>query len=123
MARSRSGAIASVLRAATSHGSSEDLSRAASATCRCTRSSARESYCSPVPSPKWSRRHPALAPEPTEHCALRKWPLTSRKKGSLEMIDHRPLSALPGADLGWLKARHHFPVNGLPDPVHTPVKA
>jgi redox-sensitive bicupin YhaK (pirin superfamily) len=39
------------------------------------------------------------------------------------MIDHRPLSALAGANLGWLKARHHFPVNGLPDPVHKPVKA
>jgi redox-sensitive bicupin YhaK (pirin superfamily) len=39
------------------------------------------------------------------------------------MIDHRPLSALPSANFGWLKARHHFPVNGLPDPVHKPVKS
>ena len=39
------------------------------------------------------------------------------------MIDHRPLSALPGANLGWLKAHHHFPVNGRHDPAHMPVKS
>ncbi len=39
------------------------------------------------------------------------------------MIDHRPLSALPSANLGWLQARHHFPFNGRPDPAHMPVKS
>jgi redox-sensitive bicupin YhaK (pirin superfamily) len=39
------------------------------------------------------------------------------------MIDHRPFSALRGANLGWLKARHHFPVDGRPDPAHEPVKS
>ncbi len=39
------------------------------------------------------------------------------------MIDHRPFSELPRANIGWLSARHHFPVNGLPDPKHAPVKA
>jgi quercetin 2,3-dioxygenase len=39
------------------------------------------------------------------------------------MIDHRPFCALPAADLGWLKARHHFPVDGRHDPVHKPVKS
>jgi redox-sensitive bicupin YhaK (pirin superfamily) len=39
------------------------------------------------------------------------------------MIDHRPLSALPGANLGWLRARHHFPVDGRRDPAHMPVKS
>jgi redox-sensitive bicupin YhaK (pirin superfamily) len=39
------------------------------------------------------------------------------------MIDHRPFSALPAADIGWLKARHHFPVDGRPDPAHMPVKS
>jgi redox-sensitive bicupin YhaK (pirin superfamily) len=39
------------------------------------------------------------------------------------MIDHRPLSGLPKADVGWLKARHHFPVDGRPDPHHRPVKS
>jgi quercetin 2,3-dioxygenase len=39
------------------------------------------------------------------------------------MIDHRPLYALPAANIGWLKARHHFPVDGRPDPAHMPVKS
>jgi quercetin 2,3-dioxygenase len=39
------------------------------------------------------------------------------------MIDRRPLSALPSANLGWLKARHHFPVDGQHDPAHMPVKS
>ena len=39
------------------------------------------------------------------------------------MIDHRPLSALPSANLGWLKAHHHFPVDGRHDPAHMPVKS
>ena len=32
------------------------------------------------------------------------------------MLDRRRLATLPRADLGWLKARHHFPVDGRPDP-------
>ena len=39
------------------------------------------------------------------------------------MIDHRPFSELPSANIGWLSARHHFPVDGRPDPKHTPVKS
>ena len=39
------------------------------------------------------------------------------------MIDHRPFSGLAGASTGWLNARHHFPVNGRPDPKHRPVKS
>ena len=39
------------------------------------------------------------------------------------MIDHRPFSRLPSANIGWLTARHHFPVDGRPDPKHTPVKS
>jgi redox-sensitive bicupin YhaK (pirin superfamily) len=39
------------------------------------------------------------------------------------MIDHRPLSGLAGADFGWLKARHHFPIDGRDDPAHAPVKS
>lgn len=39
------------------------------------------------------------------------------------MIDHRPFAGLPGANLGWLTARHHFPVNGRPDARHAPVKS
>ena len=39
------------------------------------------------------------------------------------MIDHRPLSGLPKANIGWLRARHHFPVDGRPDPLHRPLKA
>jgi|SRR5437867_4754427 len=39
------------------------------------------------------------------------------------MIDHRPYSDLPNAKNGWLTARHHFPVNGRPDPQHTTVKS
>jgi redox-sensitive bicupin YhaK (pirin superfamily) len=39
------------------------------------------------------------------------------------MIDHRALSGLPNANLGWLKARHHFPVDGRPDPLHTTLKS
>ena len=38
------------------------------------------------------------------------------------MIDHRPLYALPAANLGWL-SRHHFPVDGRLDPAHMPVKS
>lgn len=37
------------------------------------------------------------------------------------MIQHRPHQRLPGADIGWLKARHHVAVGGKADPVHTPV--
>jgi len=39
------------------------------------------------------------------------------------MIDHRPYADLPHAKNAWLTARHHFPVNGRPDPHHTPVKS
>lgn len=39
------------------------------------------------------------------------------------MIDHRPFSGLAGANTAWLSARHHFPVNGRPDPKHMPVKS
>ena len=39
------------------------------------------------------------------------------------MIDHRPFAGLPNANIGWLKAHHHFPVDGRPDPLHSPVKA
>src|SRR5471030_1030409 len=39
------------------------------------------------------------------------------------MIDHRPFSELPSANIGWLSARHHVPVDGRPDPKHTPVKS
>ncbi len=39
------------------------------------------------------------------------------------MIDHRPFSGLPSASVGWLSARHHFPVDGRPDPAHTPLKS
>jgi len=38
------------------------------------------------------------------------------------MIDLRPVSALPHADLGWLKAHHHFPVDGRDDPAHRPIE-
>lgn len=37
------------------------------------------------------------------------------------MIDHRKYADLPGGVHGWLKAKHHFPINGKPDAVHTPV--
>ena len=39
------------------------------------------------------------------------------------MIDHRPFSGLPNANVGWLKAHHHFPVDGRADPHHTTVKS
>ncbi len=39
------------------------------------------------------------------------------------MIDHRPFAGLPSANIGWLSARHHFPVDGRQDPKHTPVKS
>jgi hypothetical protein len=39
------------------------------------------------------------------------------------MLRHRPHASLPSADLGWLKARHHFRVDGAPDPVHAPIKS
>ena len=39
------------------------------------------------------------------------------------MIDHRPFAGLPSANVGWLSARHHFPVDGRPDPKHTPLKS
>jgi redox-sensitive bicupin YhaK (pirin superfamily) len=39
------------------------------------------------------------------------------------MIDHRPFAGLPSANAGWLSAHHHFPVDGRPDPKHTPVKS
>ncbi len=39
------------------------------------------------------------------------------------MIDHRPFSGLPSANVGWLSARHHFSVDGRPDPKHTPLKS
>jgi len=39
------------------------------------------------------------------------------------MIDHRPFARLPGANLGWLTARHHFPVDGRTDPAHMPVRS
>ena len=39
------------------------------------------------------------------------------------MIDHRPYSELPSANVGWLSARHHFPVDGRPDSKHAPVKS
>jgi redox-sensitive bicupin YhaK (pirin superfamily) len=39
------------------------------------------------------------------------------------MIDHRPFSALPSVNRGWLQARHHFPFDGRLDPAHRPVKS
>jgi redox-sensitive bicupin YhaK (pirin superfamily) len=39
------------------------------------------------------------------------------------MIDHRPLAGLPKANIGWLNARHHFPVDGRADPHHTTLKS
>ena len=39
------------------------------------------------------------------------------------MIDHRPFAGLPSANIGWLSARHHFPVDGRPDAKHAPVKS
>ena len=39
------------------------------------------------------------------------------------MIDVRPASAFAATQLGWLKARHHFPVDGRDDPAHRPVKS
>jgi hypothetical protein len=39
------------------------------------------------------------------------------------MIDHRPHCELPKTNLGWLTARHHFPVDGRADPQHMPVKS
>ena len=39
------------------------------------------------------------------------------------MIQVRPFDALPSANLGWLKAHHHFPVDGRPDLDHEPVGA
>jgi quercetin 2,3-dioxygenase len=39
------------------------------------------------------------------------------------VIDHRPFPGLPATNLGWLKARHHFPVDGRNDPLHTAVKS
>jgi redox-sensitive bicupin YhaK (pirin superfamily) len=39
------------------------------------------------------------------------------------MIDHRPFAGLPSANVGWLSARHHFPVDGRPDPRHTPLRS
>jgi quercetin 2,3-dioxygenase len=39
------------------------------------------------------------------------------------MIDHRPRSGLPNVDIGWLKARHHFPVDGRADQKHMAVKS
>ena len=44
------------------------------------------------------------------------------RKGK-DMIDHRPHAGLPAANLGWLTARHHFPVDGRADPAHTPVRS
>jgi len=37
------------------------------------------------------------------------------------MIDHRPFSGLPSGSLGWLRARHHFPLDGSVSPVHKPI--
>jgi redox-sensitive bicupin YhaK (pirin superfamily) len=34
------------------------------------------------------------------------------------MIEHRPWAELGGADLGWLKAKHHFAFFGHGNPVH-----
>jgi hypothetical protein len=39
------------------------------------------------------------------------------------MINRRPFSSLPKASMGWLQARHHFPVDGRPDRDHMPVKS
>jgi len=48
---------------------------------------------------------------------------TCRTAYRLGMIQHRPYENLPAADIGWLKARHHFRVDGTPDPVHAPIKS
>ena len=40
-----------------------------------------------------------------------------------DMLEHRPYNGLPSGDLGWLQARHHFRVDGVPDPAHGPVKS
>jgi len=39
------------------------------------------------------------------------------------MLRYRPYAQLPSGDLGWLKARHHFRVDGIPDPVYAPIKS
>jgi redox-sensitive bicupin YhaK (pirin superfamily) len=39
------------------------------------------------------------------------------------MIDHRPLAGLAMAKNGWLTSRYQFPVNGLADPLHAPLKS
>ena len=37
------------------------------------------------------------------------------------MLNHRRWSALDGADLGWLKAKHHFAVSAAGNPAHGPL--
>jgi hypothetical protein len=49
-------------------------------------------------------------------------PLTHDQQGK-SMIDHRPLAGLPMAKNGWLTSRYQFPVNGLADPLHAPLKS
>lgn len=37
------------------------------------------------------------------------------------MVEHKSLSAISGADAGWLKARHHFAIGRFGNPKHKPV--
>jgi redox-sensitive bicupin YhaK (pirin superfamily) len=37
------------------------------------------------------------------------------------MLQHKPLSEIAGADIGWLKAKHHFAVGTHGNPAHRPV--
>jgi redox-sensitive bicupin YhaK (pirin superfamily) len=34
------------------------------------------------------------------------------------MIEHRPLAEIGGADIGWLKAKHHFDIGQHGNPAH-----
>jgi redox-sensitive bicupin YhaK (pirin superfamily) len=40
-----------------------------------------------------------------------------------QMIDHRALAGLASSDFGWLKAHHHFPIDGRRDPAHAPIRS
>jgi len=37
------------------------------------------------------------------------------------MLQHKPLSEIAGADIGWLKAKHHFAIDVYGNPRHRPV--
>ncbi len=37
------------------------------------------------------------------------------------MIEHRPLAEIGGANIGWLKAKHHFAIGPHGNPAHRPI--